>query len=267
MDITDHQDLLPVKALSTKNRFPAKTVQQKQIFDLFKSFDKTHIKAHLEHFVTFHNRYYKSPTGEESSKWLLSTINETIVNAGADEHGVTIKTFEHAWKQSSIIVTIPGKTNSTVAVGAHQDSVNHADPMNGRAPGADDDGSGTMTILEVLRVMLSSPAVLAGQGENTIEFHWYSAEEGGCLGSQDIWNTYAKEGKDVKAMIQQDMTGFVSLTKGDPVFGLMMDIMDPELMEFLKVIINAVSLLVLFVQIVYLLEADRNLTVLAPQLG
>jgi leucyl aminopeptidase len=245
MDITEYRDLANIRGAqgleSREDKFPAKAVLQKDIFDLFKSLDKTNIKAHLEHFVTYHTRFYKSPSGEASFKWLLSIVNETIINAGADEHGVTVKPFEHPWKQSSIIVTIPGKSNNTIVIGAHQDSVNHADRMEGRAPGADDDGSGTMTILEILRVMLSSTDILQGKAENTIEFHWYAAEEGGLLGSQGVWQAYAKEDRDVKAMLQQDMTGFTGLTKGKPVFGLMMDIMDEDLMNFLKVIINTVS--------------------------
>jgi leucyl aminopeptidase len=245
MDITDHQDLGSIRATqaltTTKVSFPSKAVRQKELFDLFKSLDKWNIKSHLEHFVTFNNRFYKSPTGEASFKWLLSIVNQTIIDSGADEHGVTVKPFAHAWNQSSIIGTIPGKSTSTVAIGAHQDSINHAEPMEGRAPGADDDGSGTMTILEVMRVLLSSPAILAGKAEHTIEFHWYSAEEGGLLGSQDIWRAYERKWKDVRAMLQQDMTGFISLTKGEPVFGLMMDIMDEPLMNFLKVVIDTVS--------------------------
>jgi leucyl aminopeptidase len=85
-----------------------------------------------------------------------------------------VKPFEHAWAQHSIIVTIPGKTNATVIVGAHQDSINYHDPMTARAPGADDDGSGTVTILEVLRTVLGSKELLEAKAENTVEFHWYS---------------------------------------------------------------------------------------------
>jgi leucyl aminopeptidase len=99
--------------------------------------------------------------------------------------------------------------------------------MTGRAPGGDDDGSGTMTILEVLRVLLGSKEVLEGKSENTIEFHWYAAEEGGLLGSQAIWKEYEKEGRDVKAMLQQDMTGFIHLTVEagkKPEFGLMTEV-------------------------------------------
>lgn len=81
--------------------------------------------------------------------------------------------------------------------------------MNGREPGADDDGSGTITILEVLPVLLGSRGDLEGKAENTIEFHWYSAEEGGLLFSQYIFLEYEKTERDVKAMLQQDMTGFV----------------------------------------------------------
>lgn len=72
----------------------------------------------------------------------------------------------------------------------------------------DDDGSGSVTILEAMRVLLSDPKIAAGEGANTLEFHWYSGEEAGLLGSQDIFEKYAADGEVVKAMLQQDMTGY-----------------------------------------------------------
>ena len=88
-----------------------------------------------------------------------------------------------------------------------------------------DDGSGSVTILEVLRVMLSSKDLLERKAENTIEFHWYSGEEGGLLGSQALFLEYARKGEDVRAMLQQDMTGFYNSTiEKKQEFGLMMDI-------------------------------------------
>lgn len=69
------------------------------------------------------------------------------------------------------------------------------------APGADDDGSGTVTILEAYRALLAAEYL----PETPVEFHWYSAEEGGLLGSQAIAQRYAEEGKQVKAMVQMDM--------------------------------------------------------------
>lgn len=163
----------------------------------------------------------------------------TIKEAGADDT-VTARHFEHAWGQNSIIATIPGKTNATVVIGAHQDSINLWLPSILAAPGADDDGSGTVTILEAFRVLLQSEDIIKGNHENTIEFHWYSAEEGGLLGSQAIFTTYEKARRDVKAMLQQDMTGFVTRTlQAGQVesVGVIVDYVDPNLTDFIKKVI------------------------------
>jgi leucyl aminopeptidase len=227
MDITQFRDLGSLHAEPTsKNKFPTTVAQKHKLLPLLEDLDASNIKSNLEHFTSFHNRYYMSEYGAQSSKWLLDLINSTIKQAGADKYGVTVKPFAHQWPQHSIILSIPGKHNSTIVVGAHQDSANYMDRMNGRAPGADDDGSGTVTILEVLRVLLTSKDILEGKAENTIEFHWYAAEESGLLGSQAIFREYERTSRDVKAMLEQDMTGFTNLTVEagrKPEFGLLMD--------------------------------------------
>lgn len=87
-------------------------------------------------------------------------------------------------------------------LGAHMDSVNGGSPMNGRAPGADDDGSGTVNLLEAFRVLVSR-----GFAPSTpVEFHWYSGEEGGLLGSNAIATRYKADGVQVKGALQLDMT-------------------------------------------------------------
>jgi bacterial leucyl aminopeptidase len=127
-----------------------------------------------------------------------------------------------------------------VVIGAHQDSINLWLPSVLAAPGADDDGSGTVTILEAFRVLLQSKDIVEGNHANTIEFHWYSAEEGGLLGSQAIFSSYAKAGRDIKAMLQQDMTGHVTRTiqagKVESV-GVIVDFVDPNLTDFIKKVI------------------------------
>lgn len=62
-----------------------------------------------------------------------------------------------------------------------------------------------MTILEAFRAIVSDEGLWEKGLENTLEFHWYSAEEGGLLGSQDIFSRYEKEKREVVAMLQQDM--------------------------------------------------------------
>jgi leucyl aminopeptidase len=155
-----------------------------------------------------------------------------------------------------VIATIPGKTNSTIVIGAHQDSVNLWAPSLLPAPGADDDGSGTVTILEAFRVLLQSEDIVKGNHPNTLEFHWYSAEEGGLLGSQAIFSAYEKQGRDVKAMLQQDMTGYVAKTldAGKPeCVGVIVDYVDPDLTRFIKTIITEVNGVFLFSPFFFLL--------------
>ncbi|EOA83813.1 Leucine aminopeptidase 1 [Exserohilum turcicum] len=240
-DITDNQELGTVnsKASTASVKFPEKPTYKEAISPLLKQLKKENMRAHLETFTSFHTRYYKSHYGAESSAWLLSQVDKTLTDAGAVN--ATVKPFPHPWGQSSIIATIPGKSDKTIVIGAHQDSINLYFPAFLAAPGADDDGSGTVTILEALRVLVQSPEILQGEAENTIEFHWYSAEEGGLLGSQAIFQSYEKANRNVKAMLQQDMTGYVqkTLDAGEPEsVGVITDFVDAGLTDFIKKIIS-----------------------------
>jgi leucyl aminopeptidase len=245
MDITATKDIYPaVTAARTRSvKYPSKTAFNTSVKSLAKDLSKKNMRDHLETFTSFHTRYYKSSYGIQSAEWLFEQVNQTIVASGADKYGAFVQKFEHEWGQFSIIATIPGMSNKTVVIGAHQDSINLFLPAFLAAPGADDDGSGTVTILEALRVLLQSKVVIKGKADNTIEFHWYSAEEGGLLGSQAIFSAYSQIGRDVKAMLQQDMTGYVArtLAAGEPEsVGVITDFVDPGLTEFIKEVITTV---------------------------
>ncbi|CAM1511674.1 Fc.00g091870.m01.CDS01 [Cosmosporella sp. VM-42] len=240
-DITETQDL-GTKHVTTQSsvKFPKKCVKHDDVAALSKHLDKGDMKANLEKLTSFHTRYYKSDYGLQSSDWVLGKVNEIIKEAGAEEN-VFAQPFPHTWQQHSVIATIPGQSNTTVVIGAHQDSINLWLPSILAAPGADDDGSGTVTILEVFRALLNSKDVIDGKAPNTIEFHWYSAEEGGLLGSQAIFQSYESAGRDVKAMLQQDMTGYVqkTLEAGQPEsVGVITDFVDPGLTKFIKTVIE-----------------------------
>lgn len=240
MDITETRDLGASRVHTRADVvFPAKASFQDKVKPLLKNLTKSNMHDNLETFSSFHTRYYKSDYGKQSSEWLLQQVQDIITESGAED--VFAEHFPHSWQQSSIIATIPGQTNSTVVIGAHQDSINLWLPSILAAPGADDDGSGTVTILEAFRVLLTSDAVKKGKLENTIEFHWYSAEEGGLLGSQAIFQSYERDGRDVKAMLQQDMTGYVQRTieAGKPEsVGVIVDYVDKKLTDFIKKIIT-----------------------------
>lgn len=239
MDITDSKGLGSVNAKASKAKptFPKKPVLQDELKPLLKTLSDRGMREHLETLTSFHTRYYKSEHGAKSSKWVLDTVQGIVAGSGADKYGASVKHFPHPWGQNSVIATIPGQTNSTVVIGAHQDSINLFLPSILAAPGADDDGSGTVTIMEALRVLLTSKAVVQGKMTNTIEFHWYSAEEGGLLGSAAVFGAYEKEGRDIKAMLQQDMTGYVhkTLAAGEQEsVGVITDFVDEGLTNYIK---------------------------------
>lgn len=247
MDITETPSLGTLRAARVnakpKPKYPSEPALKKELKPLLKTLSKLEMRNHLETFTSFHTRYYKSEYGAQSSAWLLKTINETITDSGADKYGAFVEPFQHPWGQNSIIATIPGKSNKTIVIGAHQDSINLFLPSILSAPGADDDGSGTVTILEALRVLLTSEDVIKGNAGNTIEFHWYSAEEGGLLGSQAIFAEYERTGRDVRAMLQQDMTGFVQKTLDageEESVGIITDFVDPDLTDFIKKVVTTV---------------------------
>ncbi|KAK4548183.1 Leucine aminopeptidase 1 [Oleoguttula mirabilis] len=238
-DITDTPDLgLSQHSLAkSKVTFPSKTAYNASVTPLLKELDKEKMSDHLATFTNFHTRYYRSDYGRQSSDWLLAQVNATLTHAGA---GI-VQPFPHSWGQNSIIATLPGKSEKTIVIGAHQDSINLFLPSIFAAPGADDDGSGTVTILEALRVLLLDEDILHGKAENTVEFHWYSAEEGGLLGSQAIFSAYEKQGRNVKAMLQQDMTGYThaTLAAGEPEsVGVITDFVDPGLTTFIKEVVS-----------------------------
>lgn len=240
-DITAHQDDSTFAERSWMQKtvsYPSKVQYNDSVSGLLNGLDKKQMEEHLETFTNFHTRYYKSDYGRQSSEWLLGQVNDTLTKAGA---GIVVP-FPHSWGQNSIIATLPGKSEKTIVIGAHQDSINLFLPSILSAPGADDDGSGTVTILEALRVLLTDKAIAQGKAENTLEFHWYSAEEGGLLGSQAIFSAYEKQGRDVKAMLQQDMTGYThgTLAAGEPEsVGVITDYVDPGLTTFIKEVVSS----------------------------
>lgn len=224
-----------------KYNYPTKATQQDVVEPLLKKIDIEGVKAHLAKFSSFYTRYYKSETGLESANWLHQTIEDIVLVLPKD--AVSIRKFKHnGWEQYSIAVSIKGQVDEKVVVGAHQDSINLLFPNLLRAPGADDDGLGTVTTLEALRLVTGAIADGTFLPYNTLEFHYYSAEEGGLLGSIDVFSKYFAENATVVGMLQQDMTGYTAGTTDagvEPHFGLISDYTSVDLNDFIKVIVES----------------------------
>nr|AJD23167.1 leucyl aminopeptidase [Onygena corvina] len=208
--------------------FPGSVSHQDEVKPLLEKLSGAHMRSNLEKFSSYPNRYYQSDTGVESAEWLLSQVQAVLANV----KGATVEKVQHDFKQPSVRAIIPGKSEKIVIVGAHQDSINIQNRA-GSAPGADDNGSGSVTILEGLAALVSNEKIAAGEAENTLEFHWYAGEEAGLLGSQAIFQDYQQMQKPVVAMLNQDMTGY-----GEKM-GVVTDNVDADLTSFTRLVLDA----------------------------
>lgn len=113
----------------------------------------------------------------------------------------------------NVVATLPGlnPANKTVyVIGGHYDSVTYgagADPMVW-APGADDDGSGTVATMEVARVLSNY------KFNATLMFSAWTAEEVGLVGSDYQASVAKKDGMQIGAVIDMDMIGNYATTMG-----------------------------------------------------
>ncbi|ETV74152.1 hypothetical protein H257_11117 [Aphanomyces astaci] len=148
--------------------------------------------------------------------------------------------FTHEWGQYSVIARVEPTTvvkDDIIILSSHQDSINKKDRRDlvkrNIAPGADDDGSGTVTILESLKYLLATPEWTPIR---PVEFHWYAAEEVGLKGSRAVAAEYAKANTAVYAQMQQDMTGYVR-PGTTPVVNLISDFTNKNLNTFLETLV------------------------------
>ncbi|RLV92990.1 Aminopeptidase Y [Spathaspora sp. JA1] len=95
--------------------------------------------------------------------------------------------------QNVIAETVFGDHDNVVALGAHSDSV-------AEGPGINDDGSGTISLLEVAK-QLSKFKI-----KNAVRFAWFTAEEVGLIGSTYYADSLSsKENSKVRLFMDYDM--------------------------------------------------------------
>jgi len=218
---------------------PTNCTREQEVNGLISLLSIDEVESQLSTLTSFYNRFYTSKPGISSAEWIYSQYQTLISKYPSDEVRKGVKFFNHTWPQPSVIATIEGigpNKAEKVIIGAHLDSVNWVASNQdlSRAPGACDDGSGTVTVMEVFRVMAESGIAL----NRTVEFHHYAAEEVGLLGSQDIANAYATQGELVAGYLNFDMDGYPDTTMK---FNIISDYTDADLNAFLVQLIESYS--------------------------
>ncbi|KAN0121918.1 Zn-dependent exopeptidase [Hyaloscypha variabilis] len=210
VDITDHEEFYAqqVDTLAGKANLP-NLAHQRLVKPLFSHVSTQRMQGVLQRMTSFYNRYYGGIYGALSAAWLHDHIAKIIENSPFGTH-ISLEYFTHPFPQPSIIARFEPKVRNfsqpLTILGAHQDSANYLFPLL-PAPGADDDCSGTVTILEAFRILAESGYTPKA---GPVEFHWYAAEEGGLLGSLAIAMYKRVQRAPIGAMIEFDMTAFIA---------------------------------------------------------
>lgn len=97
---------------------------------------------------------------------------------------------------NNVIATLPGSSSDVYIITSHMDSIS----PGGSAPGADDNGSGTVLVMEAARVLKESGIT----PKKTIKFVTFSGEEQGLHGSYYYVNASAE---NILGVANVDMIG------------------------------------------------------------
>ncbi|MFV2089555.1 MAG: M20/M25/M40 family metallo-hydrolase, partial [Pseudomonadales bacterium] len=138
------------------------------------------------------------PVGSAANRQVRDRLIELLEGLGLDPEIQRTVGCNQKWpvcaNVENVFAEIPGKTEDTLVLMAHYDSVPHA-------PGAADDGSGVATLLEAARVLLREPI-----RRNRILLLFTDAEEMGLLGAEGFFADHPRVA-DVKAVINLEGAG------------------------------------------------------------
>ncbi|MCW8452483.1 aminopeptidase LapA [Legionella quinlivanii] len=182
----------------------------------------------LKHLTDYENRSATKNTGVQAAKWLKSEFLQMAKDAGrTDVDAYFVKTG--VWYKQPSLVTVINKDSRSpgIVIGAHMDT------LDGRMPGAGDDGSGSSSVMEIARVLLNSHQ----EFNRPIYIIWYAAEERGLVGSQYVVEHFEQEHIPVLAAVQFDMTGFRN-DRNDPTMWVFRDYTNDMLTDYLSELIK-----------------------------
>lgn len=181
----------------------------------------------LTHLTTFYNRSASRQTGVDTADWLKQTFEGMAMQYGREDTA-TFFVATGRYKQPSLVTVIGKDIHAPgIVIGAHMDT------LDGRMPGAGDDGSGSSSVMEMARVLLSSNTTF----KRPIYIIWYAAEERGLVGSQHVVQHFMDHKIPVKAAVQFDMTGY-RVDADDPTMWVFTDYTDKGLSNYVAKLID-----------------------------
>jgi len=193
-----------------------KIVFNPRIDSLIQQIDTLSILNWLTRLQAFGTRYTyagnRHAVADSIRRWFLAlgladTRIDTFLLATADPWGNN--------RQYDVAATLQGSLGQAemFIVGGHFDSYSQSPFL--LAPGVDDNGTGTATLLEFARILAAEPL------DKAVRFVAFGAEELGLYGSYYYAQKVYREGLNVNCMINIDMIGNNQLLKDPRRFRIM----------------------------------------------
>ncbi len=163
--------------------------------------DQDSVYAFDTRLEAFRTRYIYSDSILAARDWITAKFHAW---------GYTDVTTPSFYYNGSLLFNImavkPGyaEPDAVIVIGGHYDSITYGQvpgPME-YAPGADDDGTGTVTVLELARILKDVPL------RKTVIFMAFTAEEQGLVGSGVAAQNFASNGTNVEVMLNFDMVAY-----------------------------------------------------------
>lgn len=199
-----------------------------QVNQLLKQMNPQYIWSRLGALSNYQDRYSRSNNGVKVANEIKAEVEAMAQNNGREDVTAYL-VGTGSYIQPSVVVKIGTSIEPGIVIGAHMDTLSGA---LDKRPGADDDGSGSVTVLEVARTLLSS-----GMHFNKpIYLIWYAAEEMGLVGSQYVVADFKNKNIPVSEVLHLDMTGYAY--QNDLTMWLIDDYVNANLSAFLETLIK-----------------------------
>lgn len=172
---------------------------------------KKNMEAWIDNLASFHNRHSKSQYINQAAEWIHNELLKLGYVNG--ENGVIYDEYnEVGFQLRNVICNKVGTSHKHIIICAHYDTLlkENVEDAVSRAPGANDNASGVVALLEIARIM--SQVSL----EHNIHFAFFSGEEQAFWGSNHYAQRIKDNDIDVHLVINLDMcaeTGFLSSPK------------------------------------------------------
>ena len=194
-----------------EHTYPEVQQEDTRVRHLMDQVSKDSLEATINHLQSYHTRRWNSQMVYEAQDWLY----EAYRGMGIDSvflHDFTFIHHDTLRETSDNVIAIQRGLvypNEYVVCGAHYDSYCHGSghPDSLRAPGADDNASGTAGILETARLLSQC------QFERSIMYCGWAAEEANLQGSAAYAKECADNLVDIVGYFNLDMIGY--LKEGD----------------------------------------------------